>query len=77
MNMASFTDVDSASRFPVISAEAIAPASPGTTARMRRSMASRIPSIVLKNLSRKPGADGAVSTLIAPVTKPVAPMRWK
>jgi len=43
--MASFTCVEMASRLPVISADAVAPLSPGRTARMRWSMASRIPSM--------------------------------
>jgi len=43
--MASFTGVEIVSRLPVMSAAAIAPLSPGKTARMRLSMASRIPSM--------------------------------
>jgi len=46
MYMASFTRCEMASRLPVISAEAIAPLSPGMLARMRLSMVSRMPSIV-------------------------------
>ena len=38
MYIASFTGAEIASRLPVISAEAIAPASPGSAARMRVSM---------------------------------------
>jgi hypothetical protein len=45
--MASNTGADSASRLPVMSAEAIAPASPDTTARMRSSIASRMPSMAV------------------------------
>ena len=45
MYIASFTGAEIASRLPVISADAIAPASPGTAARMRLSIASRIPSM--------------------------------
>src|SRR5262249_21894851 len=45
--MASFTGVEMVSRLPVISADAIAPLSPGRTARMRLSMASRMPSMAV------------------------------
>ena len=47
MYIASFTGVEIASRLPVISADAIAPLSPGRTARMRRSIASRMPSMAM------------------------------
>src|SRR5262245_7266906 len=47
MCMASFTGAEMASRLPVISADAIAPLSPGNTARMRLSMASRMPSMTM------------------------------
>ena len=43
MYMASLTGAVMASRLPVISAEAMAPLSPGSTARMRASMPSRRP----------------------------------
>ena len=43
MYMASLTGAEIASRLPVISAEAIEPWSPGSTARMRASMLSRMP----------------------------------
>ena len=43
--MASFTGAEMVSRLPVISADAIAPLSPGRTARIRLSMASRMPSM--------------------------------
>ena len=42
--MASLTGVDIASRFPVMSADAINPSSPGITERMRWSIVSRISS---------------------------------
>ena len=45
MYIASLTGAEIASRLPVISAEAIEPASPGTAARMRPSIASRMPSM--------------------------------
>ena len=47
MYMASLTWLEIASRLPVISADAIAPSSPGTTARMRLSIASRMPSTTM------------------------------
>ena len=47
MYMASFTGVEMASRLPVISADAIAPLSPGKTARMRLSIPSRMPSMTM------------------------------
>ena len=43
MYMASLTGAEMASRLPVISAEAIEPRSPGSTARMRASRLSRSP----------------------------------
>ena len=46
--MASFTWGEMASRLPVIRAEAIEPRSPLRTARMRLSIASRIPSIKME-----------------------------
>ena len=45
MYIASLTGVVIASRFPVISAEAIEPWSPGVTARMRLSIVLRKPSM--------------------------------
>jgi len=65
----------SASRLPVSSAEAIAPASPGMMARMRASIASRMPSTKLEKRSCRPGASGGGCRLIAPAAKPLAPMR--
>ena len=46
MYIASLTGVEIASRLPVISAEAIAPLSPGSDGADARSIASRMPSIV-------------------------------
>ena len=43
MYIASLTALEMASRLPVISAEAMAPASPAKAARMRASIASRAP----------------------------------
>jgi hypothetical protein len=45
--IASFTDVEMASRLPVIRADAIAPSSPGKTVRMRVSIASRTASTAM------------------------------
>jgi hypothetical protein len=45
MYMASLTGAEIASRLPVISAEAMAPASPARLARMRASIALRMPSM--------------------------------
>ena len=75
MYMASLTGVEIASRLPVISADAIAPLSPGTTARMRLSIASRMPSMNggIAQPERRARAGGA-TVLIAPSTKPDAPM---
>ena len=47
MYMASFTCAEMASRLPVISADAIAPLSPGKTARIRLSIVSRMPSMIM------------------------------
>ena len=77
MYIASLTGAEIASRLPVISAEAIDPASPGTAARMRLSIASRMPSMKVAYRSHGPGLIGASATFSAPTTKPVAPMRWK
>jgi hypothetical protein len=44
--MASLTGAEMASRLPVIRAEAMAPLSPGMTARIRASMLSRKPWIL-------------------------------
>lgn len=73
--MASLTDDDIASRFPVISADAIAPLSPGMAARMRASIASLSEPIAAMYRSHKPGGSGGVTCLIAPSTNPVAPSR--
>ena len=77
MNMASNTGPDSASRFPVIRADAIDPGSPFTAARMRPSIPSRIASMAVAKPSLHPSAAGAGSTSILPNASPVAPMRWK
>ena len=45
--IASFTGAEMASRLPVISADAMAPRSPGSTARMRWSIVSRMASIAM------------------------------
>ena len=75
--MASFTGGVMASRFPVITADAIAPLSPGKTARMRWSIASRIPSTTVAYRSQRLGACGISATRIRPSTKPEAPIRLK
>ena len=75
--MASFTGGEIASRLPVITAEAIAPLSPGRTARMRWSIASRIRSTAVAYRSRRVGACGISASRIRPSTKPDAPIRLK
>ena len=75
--MASFTGGVMASRLPVISADAIAPLSPGRTARMRWSIASRMPSTTVAYRSQRLGACGISATRIRPSTKPEAPIRLK
>jgi hypothetical protein len=77
MNIASFTDVDIASRLPVMSAEAIAPRSPLRTERIRRSRALRMESIVCAARSRNPGSNGGSNVRMRPNTNPDAPMPWK
>ena len=77
MYMASLTGAEIASRLPVISADAMAPLSPGSTARMRASMAVAQALDRGGVVSHSPGGDGASAGLIAPSTKPVAPMPWK
>ena len=64
--MASLTGVEIASRFPVISADAIEPLSPGITARMRLSMASRTSSMIVAYCNQNPRATGGAFALIAP-----------
>ena len=78
MYMASLTGAEIASRLPVISAEAMAPLSPGTTARMRASM--RVAHALdrrRRSAATGPAAIGASAVWIAPSTKPDAPMPWK
>ncbi len=58
--MASLAPDEIASRFPVISADAIAPLSPGSAARMRASIASRSdPTAALARSHRSAGSGGA------------------
>ena len=59
---------------PVMRADAIAPRSPGTTARMRPSMVSRSPETIIANRSRSPGRVGASLMAIDPTANPIAPM---
>jgi hypothetical protein len=73
--MASLTGVEIASRFPVINADAIEPLSPGITARMRLSIASRRSSITVAYCNQTPRATGGALALIAPSAYPDAPMR--
>ena len=75
--IASLTGVEMASRLPVINAEAIAPPSPGTSARIRLSIASRMPSMAIAYRSLSGGGAGGSTVRIRPSTKPDAPMRWK
>jgi hypothetical protein len=55
-------------------AEAIAPVSPGKAARMRASMASRVPATAAAKRSLRRGGSGGSSRLMAPSAKPVAPI---
>jgi hypothetical protein len=71
------TGAEIASRLPVMSAEAIEPASPGIALRIRWSMASRMFSTRVAARSRNPGSDGGVVILMALVAKPIAPICWK
>ncbi len=52
--MALLMAAEIASRLPVISADAMAPSSPGSTLRMRWSIVLRMPSIVAAARSRSP-----------------------
>ena len=78
MYMASLTGAEMASRLPVISAEAIAP----LVARQHRADA-RVDAVAeALDRRRRSAATGRAATarsagLIAPSTKPVAPMPWK
>ena len=75
--MASNTGDVRASRLPVISAEAIDPASPFTAARMRLSIPSRIASTLAAKRNRRSGATGGCKVVIAPSASPVAPICLK
>src|SRR5207248_1767467 len=77
MYIASLTGPEMASRVPVKSAEAIAALSPGSAARMRWSMPSRMPWMKAAYRTQNAGRALGSVTLISPLAKPVAPMPWK
>src|SRR4051812_26573852 len=68
--MAPFTDAEMASRLPGISAEAMAPASPGTAERMRASIASRSPCTAAAKESASGGGTGRAPARGWPAAKP-------
>ena len=78
MYMASLTGVEIASRLPVISADAIAPLSPGNDrADARVDRVAHAVDAPRRSAARGPAAAGGSACVIAPSTKPVAPIRWK
>jgi hypothetical protein len=74
MYMASLTGPEIASRVPVKSAEAIAALSPGSAARMRWSIASRMFWMKVAWRTQNAGRVVGAVALTSPLTKPVAPM---
>jgi hypothetical protein len=74
MYIASLTAGEIVSRLPVIRADAMAPTSPDRLARMRRSIASRKPSMNAAQRSHALAGVGGSAPRIAPKVSPVAPM---